>query len=81
MSITALDIADAVALRCLADSLHQATGIWWERRAESFDWAASRPGDFTGRATAEEIAFRDARCRDAARLCREHARLLQEVAA
>lgn len=79
MSLTHLDIADAVALRGLVDTYQQATGLWWERRAEMFDWAAPRPGDFTGKATEQDVSERAARCREAARLCRRHADLLREV--
>ncbi|WP_144009630.1 hypothetical protein [Enemella evansiae] len=77
--MSTLDIADAVALRGLIDTYQQATAAWWERRAEAFDWAAPRPGDFTGRATPEQVARRADHCREAARLCRAHAELLREV--
>ena len=62
-------------LRVLADALSEATASYWNHRAEQFENAAPRPGDFTGRATAAELAERGRHCRARAQACRQRALL------
>lgn len=79
--------------RVVQDALAEATNTYWNRRADAFDRARPRPGDFTGRATAAELAERDARLSAVAQACQHRAavsmlqclddderRLLQEAA-
>lgn len=73
------EVAEQIRFRGLVDSFQQCTAAWWERRAQVFEDAMPRPGDFAGRATEAELAVRSARCAEAARLCREHAQLLREA--
>lgn len=62
--------------RVLQDALTAATANQWTKRAETFAWAAPRPGDFNGRATEAELTERQRRCLETAEACREHAQLL-----
>jgi hypothetical protein len=64
--------------RLLQDCLSEAIARWWLNRATAFEAAAPRPGDFNGRATAEELAERRARCLATAAACRRHAKLLHD---
>lgn len=61
--------------RVLADALAEATANYWRRRAAILEDAAPRPGDFTGRATAEQLAEAGRRCHEAAAACRARASL------
>lgn len=70
------DLAERVKhfrLRVLQDALSEATGAYWLRRAEVLDAARPRPGDYTGRATDEQLATAAKRCGDAALGCRQRA--------
>jgi hypothetical protein len=49
------DYVDHFRNRVLQDALAEATAVYWRRRAQSFRAALPREGDFTGRATSEEI--------------------------
>lgn len=69
--------AEQIRLRFLQDAFTEARAAQWRRRAEAFEWCRPRPGDFNGRATADELAARDARLARLARLCRFHARLIE----
>lgn len=61
--------------RLLADALMEATASYWLRRAHEFEGARSRPGDYVGDATADDIAVADARLTAIAAACRARARL------
>lgn len=79
----ALSVFDAehVMHRVIGDMVQAASANQFERRAEVFEWARPRPGDFTGRATAEELAERDRRLMETAAQCRAHALVLRSVSA
>lgn len=64
-----------LAARVLTDALAEGTDAYWQRRAEAFEKAAPRPGDFNGRATPAELAARAERCRATAAACRARASL------
>lgn len=74
----ALDV-DHFSARVLQDCLTEATSDYWLRRAVTFEAARPRAGDFNGRATPDELAARDERCRLAAELCRHRAGLSLEA--
>ncbi len=59
------------------DALLVAMPSTYRHRAAMFEWARPRPNDFTGKATAEDLADLDERCRLAAQACRNHAALLE----
>ncbi len=59
--------------RVLADALAEATSIYWNRRAESFEAARPRVGDYRGRATVGDLKARDRRCARTAEACRHRA--------
>lgn len=61
--------------RVLADAYAEATSSYWERRARTFEDAAPRPGDWTGRATPGDILAARERCLGAAAACRARASL------
>ena len=65
-----------LGLRLAQDCFAEAAAATWWRRAETLRWAMSRPGDFTGNATQEEIAARDRRLAAQALACERHADLL-----
>ncbi|MCB0911454.1 MAG: hypothetical protein KDB60_07550 [Propionibacteriaceae bacterium] len=76
----ALEQADAIAHRFLTDALTSSLACQWRGRADVLEWCRPRPTDYTGRATAAELAARDARLAADAARCRSHARLLEEGA-
>jgi hypothetical protein len=71
--LASIDCAEPVRRRAVQDAISAVLPQTWKRRAEEFERARPRPGDFTGRATAAEA---DERCRIVAENCRNHARLL-----
>lgn len=62
--------------RFLQDALTMATAAYWRKRAEDFEAARPRPGDYNGNATPEQLKARDERMAGIARACRNHAALL-----
>lgn len=70
--MTGLNIDHFVA-RLLQDALAEATASYWRKRAEDFERAGSRPGDYTGEASADEIARRDEWLTSVAQACRSRA--------
>jgi hypothetical protein len=66
---------DHARMRFLADALQEATAFYWQRRAETFEWAMPRPGDFTGRATPADLEARRQRLAAVAQACRERAQV------
>lgn len=72
------ELAVVVTRRAVEDALHEALPIYWRRRADMFEWARPRPGDWPGRASASDIAARDHRLADAAEACR-HAAVVAEL--
>lgn len=73
------DVAQRLAARVIEDALTSVTPDFWRRRAEVFEWARPRPGDFIGRAAEAELAARDARLAGMAEACRRHAELVEGV--
>lgn len=68
---------EAYRVRFLADLLTDGMAGQWEQRARVFEWAAPRPSDFNGRASAAELAERAQRCRATAAACRVKAEVLR----
>jgi hypothetical protein len=64
--------------RLLQDCLSQATAQYWEHRAQQFENAAPRKGDFHGNADREELLDAWERCRATALACRRHAQLIMD---
>jgi hypothetical protein len=69
---------DHVARRAIQEAFGDQYAGQWLRRADVLEQARPRPGDFNGRASAEELAERDARLTADAERCRRHAALLLE---
>ncbi len=61
--------------RLLVDAFLEASRSYHLRRALEFDAARSRPGDYVGDATPDEIAARDGRLTSLANACRARASL------
>jgi hypothetical protein len=59
--------------RVMADALQEATAAYWRRRAQTFATALPREGDFTGRATPDEIEARRQRVAAVVLACSERA--------
>jgi hypothetical protein len=73
----ATDLEEHVAhfrKRVLQDALTEATATYWRRRADVFEAAAPRPGDFIGAATDEDLDAGRARMAFEAQACRLKAR-------
>lgn len=66
--------------RLLQDALTQATADYWERRAQQFEDAAPRKGDYHGNASRDDLLDAWERCRATALACRRHAQLLRDSA-
>lgn len=68
--LAAPETADRLVVRMLEDALSAALPDFWERRAVTFEDARPRPGDFTGHASRDDLAARDARLTESAAACR-----------
>jgi hypothetical protein len=63
--------------RVLLDAFLDADKTYWLSRAAAFEAARPTPGDYTGRATAEEVRARWDALTDAAEACRHRAALAE----
>jgi hypothetical protein len=61
--------------RVMEDAINEASAIYWSKRAETFEAARPRPGDFTGRASHVDLAARDRELSEVATACRNRAQL------
>jgi hypothetical protein len=61
--------------RVLEDAINEASAVYWSKRADTFELARPRPGDFTGHATPEAIAARDRGLSEVATACRNCAQV------
>lgn len=61
--------------RVLQDALNEATASYWIGRAEAFEAARPRPGDFTGNATRDDLREQWNRLTETANACRARARV------
>jgi len=59
--------------RVLEDALHEATPIYWRRRAEAFAGAQPRLHDYPGRATAADVEQQRLRLAEVELACRRRA--------
>jgi len=69
---------ERIQLDLIRDTLRLSEPATWLRRAEDIEWAAPRPGDFTGRANDAGLELRRQRCQLKALNCRRHAWLLKD---
>ena len=72
-----LDLLNWSALRLLQDALLDGDVHYWQRRAEDFEWARPRPGEWTGQSTEAERAERDQRLAETAQACRAKAEFVR----
>lgn len=78
-----VDHLDHFQHRVVQDAIAEATGTYWRRRADMFEWARPRPGDYLGHATRERVDQIDAglvRARDAC-LARAEVSIIREAVA
>lgn len=68
-----VDHIDHFQRRIIQDALADGTALYWLRRADTFEDARPRPGEFHGQATTAELNEADARCAAMARACRARA--------
>ena len=73
-----IDLGEAVRRRAVREAIRSALPETYLRRAELFEWARPRPGDYQGRRTPAELAEVDRRCAETAANLRGHARMLAE---
>lgn len=74
--MNAADLADYVAhfrYRVLQDALNEGTRTHWLRRAETFEQAKPRLGEFHGQATKAELSARWRSLDEMAKACRNRA--------
>jgi len=73
--------AEHFTKRLLTDCLDEATRGYWLKRAQRFEEARPRPGDFHGRATRSELRRRWQALTDIANACRARAQVapLEEI--
>lgn len=64
---------DQFAADVLADALSAASSDYWRRRAEAWETAKPKPGDYLGRCTREDLSRAWRRCDERARACRARA--------
>jgi aminoglycoside phosphotransferase family enzyme len=64
--------------RILQDALIEATADYWEQRAQAFEAAAPKLGEYHGSATRDELNEAWTRCHNTAATCRAHAQLIRE---
>jgi len=72
-----VDVDEPIRRRVVQDALNDALACTWRRRADLFEWARPRPGEYAGQATAAELAARDRRLAAQAQAARNKAELLQ----
>lgn len=70
---------EQVARRLIAETIRRQIPAVLDRRADAFDGARPRPGDFAGHAGVTELAARDHRLSEEARRLRRHALLLRSL--
>lgn len=73
-----LDLLNWSALRLLQEALLDGDVHYWQRRAEDFEWARPRPGEWRGQATEAEQAERDQRLAETALACRRKAEFVRQ---
>ena len=71
-----IDLDEHLRRRVVQQAILTASAWWWRWRAEQFHAAAPRPGDWSGRARAVELAEAVERCRETAQACLNRAELL-----
>ena len=72
-----IDTAEPIRRRVVQDALNDALACTMRRRAELFEWARPRPGEYAGQATTAELAARDRLLAAQAKACRNKAILLE----
>ncbi len=62
--------------RIVQEILAEAEGIYWMRRAEQFEAARPKAGDYRGRASDDDLRARDVRLAEIAEACRRKAKVM-----
>ena len=72
--ITQIDIDEQMRLRGVQQAITEAEAWYWDQRAQAFEAAAPKPGDYTGTTPDPELTER---CLETAQACRNRATLLR----
>ncbi|QCV88209.1 hypothetical protein FEZ32_07445 [Acidipropionibacterium jensenii] len=72
-----LDLLNWSALRLLQDALIDGDAHYWQRRAQQFEDARRKPGEYLGRTTPEERDLRDRALVETAEACRAKAAFVE----
>lgn len=72
-----LDLLNWTALRLLQDALLDGDVHYWRRRAQQFEDARRKPGEYLGRTTPEERDLRDRALVETAEACRAKAAFVE----
>lgn len=62
-----------IRVSIVEDVMRTATAAWWRKRAEAFEWAKPRVGEYAGQSTVEDLRIAWRRCHDTAEACRQRA--------
>jgi hypothetical protein len=65
---------EQIRVRIAQDIMQRGMVAYWLARAETFEAARPRPGDWMGNLSPAAVADQDKRLADLAQLCRDHAR-------
>lgn len=74
-----MNYLDHFRARVMQDALAEATEMYWLRRADTFEDARPREGDFTGEASVQELMDRDQALKDLAEECRRRAAVRENL--
>lgn len=74
--MNAIAYLDRFVSDLLTDAMNNASAAHWRQRAQEFEDARPRVGDYPGRATPAQRRARDARLAEIAEACRNHASIL-----
>ncbi len=77
-TVERIDYAELLRRRAVQQAILDVQAWQWRRRADAFEHARPRIGDFTGRASAQQLAAADARCAATARACRAYADAIED---
>ena len=72
-NVDKLSYVDHFRARVLQDALTEALRSTWLRRADAFEAAMHKPGDFPGLCSVDQIAANNERLAQKAAACRNHA--------
>lgn len=70
-----VDMLDHFQRRVITDAFNEASASYWNSRADTFDKARPRPGEFHGNLTTEELSAKWCELTEIATACRARAQV------